>query len=289
VGAAALFAARLEQLVDAKDRARLSGSVTIARRGTTLETNLVLVLDGRELGQRRFETPSCQKAAEASAVAAALAVFAASEAQEPAPETVGSTAPRANIWALGADPVPDFTRDRRPAPLPASRGLEPRVGLLGAVHLGVLPELAPALALELGLAFGSRWSATVSGTVSGEQERIVDEGRSAALRVISGEGRACFAPLVGSKVRLDGCAGVALWWLRGHGQRFDVNRSASLFALAPLLAADLSLRAPRFIEWHLQLQASAPLARARFLVDEREINRARPLTASLRLGPFVRF
>jgi hypothetical protein len=109
------------------------------------------------------------------------------------------------------------------------------------------------------------------------------------LRVFSGAARGCFAPLAGERLRLDACGGTQLLWIRGHGEGFDIDRSASLITAAPLFALDLSLQAPQFLEWRVQAEGSVPLSRRRFLVDGREVARASALTFSARVGPVLRF
>jgi hypothetical protein len=49
------------------------------------------------------------------------------------------------------------------------------------------------------------------------------------------------------------------------------------------------VRAPRSVEWRLELDGTAPLARHRFLVDGREIARAAAVVAAVRLGAVLRF
>jgi hypothetical protein len=191
-------------------------------------------------------------------------------------------------WQQRPDPEPDFSRERR---RPAARELrvQPRVGLLGFVQRGVLPALAVGGALELGMAVGRRWSFAVQGGVSAEQEHAAGEGRRSLLRLFAGTARACVAPLAVARLRLDVCSGLQLLWLRGHGDGFDVDRSASLTAAAPLLSFDVSVKAPEVLEWRAELEGSLPLSRQRFLVDGGQAARADAVTFAARVGPVVRF
>jgi hypothetical protein len=59
--------------------------------------------------------------------------------------------------------------------------------------------------------------------------------------------------------------------------------------LAPLVGLDFSVRAPSSVEWRLELDGTAPLARHRFLVDGREVSRAAAVVAGVRLGAVLRF
>jgi hypothetical protein len=161
--------------------------------------------------------------------------------------------------------------------------------LLLFAQTGVLPSAVLGGALELGVGLGKRWSLAVQGGVTATQERVQGAGRSTFWRVLAGAARGCFAPFAAGRLRLDACTGVQLLWIRGHGQGFDVDHAASLATAAPLLALDLSLQAPEFLEWRVQAEGSAPLSRRRFFVDGREAARAAALTFSARFGPIVRF
>jgi hypothetical protein len=283
----AAFEARLGELVKPADAVRLNGSVTVTDLGGIFEVQLSLALGARALGERSFQARSCEAVAKTAALAAAMAAFADDAvplaASEPAASPDGSGA-----WLKKPDPQPDFSRDRPPPP-PRPLRVEPRVGLLAFMQAGLLPAPVVGGALELGMGLGKRWSLAVQAGVSSEQERAQGAQRSTFLRVLAGAARACFAPLALGRVRLDGCGGLQLLWLRGHGQGFDIDRSASLATAAPLFALDLSLRAPAFLEWRVQAEGSVPLSRRRFLVDGREVARASTLTFSARLGPVVRF
>jgi len=282
----AAFEERLAQLVKPADAARLSGGVAVAARGDGFDVQLSLVLGERPLGERHFQARTCKAAAETAAVAAAMAAF--SDDAPPAAGQRESSPDNSGAWARKRDPEPDFSRERaRPAARPVRA--QPRVGLLAFAQAGVLPSPALGGALELGVGVGRRWSLALQGGVSGEQERNHGTERSTFLRVLFGAARACFAPLAAERLRLDACTGAQLLWIRGHGQGFDIDRSASLATAAPLFALDLSLRAPEFLEWRLQAEGSVPLSRRRFLVDGHAVARAAALTFSARLGPVVRF
>jgi hypothetical protein len=283
----AAFEARLAALVKPADAASLSGSVTVTAAGDGFEVQLSLGLGPRALGERRFQAGTCKAAAETAAVAAAMAAFS----RDLAPPAAGErqAAPdNSGAWARQPDPEPDFKRART---RPAERGLrvQPRVGLLAFVQAGLLPSPVVGGALELGVGLGKRWSLAAQGGLSGEQERAQGDHRRTFLRLRWGAARGCFAPFTAGRVRLDACGGVQLLWIRGYGEGFDIDRSASLALAAPLFALDLSVRAPEFLEWRVQAEGSVPLSRQRFLVDGREVARAAALTFSARLGPVVRF
>src|SRR5512138_3124382 len=69
------FERRLAELLEQREGERLSGSVRATRGTASISVELTIEVDGRLLGSRRFETPSCARAAETAAVAAALAVY----------------------------------------------------------------------------------------------------------------------------------------------------------------------------------------------------------------------
>jgi hypothetical protein len=283
------FETRLSTLVKSADAARLGGSVSVTARGGGFEVQLSLTLGARALGERRFHARNCRAAAETAAVAAAMAAFS-DDAAPPADgeRQTDPPADRSGAWARKREPEPDFTRaPEPPAELPVRA--QPRVGLLLFVQAGLLPSPVVGGALELGAGLAKRWSLAAQGGVSGKQARAQGDDRSISLRVWFGAARGCFAPLVTERVRLDACGGVQLLWIRGQGDGFDIDRSASLTTAAPLFALDLSLRAPQFLEWRVQTEGSVPLSRRRFLVDGREVARASPLTFSARVGPVLRF
>jgi hypothetical protein len=284
-----VFEARLGALVKPADAAHLSGSVVVTGRGSGFEVQLSLLLGERALGERRFLAGSCKAAAETAAVAAAMAAFSDEAATPAGGERAPETSPESSrAWAQKRDPEPDFSRE--PARSPERPVLaQPRVGLLAFVQAGLLPLPVLGGAIELGVGLGKRWSLAAQGGVSAVQERSHGSERTTFLRLLFGTARGCFAPFAAERVRLDACVGVQLLWIRGHGRGFDIERSASLTTAAPLLALDLSLRAPEFLEWRVQAEGSAPLSRRRFLVDGREMARPAALTFSARLGPVVRF
>lgn len=281
-----VFETRLATLVTAEERARLSGNVNVERgEGGKLTVTLSLLLAGTPLGERRIDVRSCREAAETAAVTTSLAVFAAAETQ-PAPAAPAS-APREAPRGTPSERASASQADMMSAPSSKTERPQLVVGLFGGVDGGVLPSPAPAVAVELGGALG-RWSVGVLAAGSAEQDVALARG-TALLRSWSAAARGCWAPLVQERVRLDACVGARWWWLRGRGQDLPVNRAGSLSAFAPLLAAGLALRGPGPFEWLLELEASAPLSRRRFMVGEREVARVDVVTWSGRLGPVVRF
>jgi hypothetical protein len=282
---AALLERRLAELVERNDRERLAGSVTVTKRAGHYGVELSIDLDGRPLGTRRFEATSCARAAETAAVAASLAVYEG----ENEPKGAAESGISPDIWSGRPDPTPDFSR---PPPAPKAEPeplLDARLGLLASLEIGALPEPAWGGALELELGVGKRWSFAVLGGLSAEQERIVQAAQSVHLSLRSGSARACVAPLLGARLRLDGCAGARLTQARGRGEGFDVNRTASLTWLAPLLGINFSVRGPSYVEWRGELDGAVPLARQRFLVDGNEVARANAVAATARLGVVLRF
>jgi hypothetical protein len=284
-GSAALLEQRLAELVEPSDRERLAGSVAVTRTADRYGVEVTIDLDGHLLGTRRFEAKSCAHAAETAAVAASLAVYAG----EGEPKGAAESGISPDIWTRAPEPVPDFSR---PRPAPKARAqplLQARLGVLGQVEIGNLPEPAWGGALELELGVGKRWSFAVLGSVTTEQQRPVRAQQIVHLSTLSSVTRACVAPLVDDHYRLDGCAGAQLMQTRGRGEGFDVNRSATLTWAAPLLGVDFSVRAPSRVEWRLELAGSVPLSRRRFLVDGSELSRVTAVVATARLGLVWRF
>jgi len=281
-----MFQSRLEKLVGEADLQRLSGRVGVTRQGERWSVELTIDLDGKHLGQRHFDTKSCEEASETAAVAASMAVFDSGSAAEAA--AASGVSP--DIWRRRAEPVPDFTPElQAPAPEPTAH-IEPRLGVLGVAAVGALPRPVLGAGVEGELAFADqRYSAALIGSVSTEQERRVGELKSVTLRAFAATVRGCAAPAWGTAYRIDACAGLGFTMVRGRGNGFDVNRSASLLWLAPLLGSNLSLRAPRYIEWRLELDASLPLSRRRFLVDGEQVSRPAVVVLGLRFGPILRF
>src|SRR5258706_13623628 len=72
---APLLESRLAELVEARDRERLAGSVKVTRGAKRYGVEVTIDLEGRPLGTRRFEATSCARAAETAAVAASLSVY----------------------------------------------------------------------------------------------------------------------------------------------------------------------------------------------------------------------
>lgn len=276
----AAFESRLAALVAPSERARLSGHVRVERRGGKLGVSLSLALAGVPLGERRLDVKTCAAAADTAAVAASIAVFSATEPAAPPPLAENAAL---ETRATASPPAPAS----RPAP-PRLRAVERRVGLLAAVDAGALPNVAPGAAVELGVGLG-RISAALLGGLTLAQNHDIGAGGSVSLRLWSAQARACYAPLAAERLRLDTCAGVRLFWARGQGRGFPIDHDGSLLALAPAVQLDFSLRGPAPLEWRLELEASAPLSRQRFLVREREIARFEPVMLSGRLGPVLRF
>lgn len=285
-GNGARFERRLAELLDAPQRERLSGSLRVTRQGGVLAVELSIELDGRPLGSRRFETTSCARAAETAAVAAALAVYNGRE-QPSASQHGGAD----DIWTRGPEPAPEPASPpaSKRSPAPAPRVLEPRAGAFGMAELGALPTLAWGAGVETELGLTPRWSLGVLAAMTVGQARPQQGSTTVRLSEMWLAGRACAAPWLGERHRLDGCAGLRLLRLSGTGEGFDANYSASLSALAPSLGGALTLRAPRRVEWRWELDVATPLSRRRFLVDGAEVARAAAVVGTLRLGALVRF
>jgi hypothetical protein len=282
---APLLERRLAELVEPRDRERLAGSVAVTRSADRYGVEVTIDVDGQALGTRRFEADSCARAAETAAVAASLAVYDG----EGEPRGAAESGISPDIWTRRADPTPDFAR---PSPAPAAppqSPLEARVGAMGVLEIGALPKPAWGGALELELGVGKRWSFAVLGSATAAQEHLLREPQSVHLSLLSGSARACVAPLLGPRHRLDGCAGARLMQARGRGEGFDVNRTATLTWAAPLLSVMFSVRAASHLEWRAEVDGSVPLARRRFLVDGGEVARAAALGAAVRLGAVLRF
>jgi hypothetical protein len=279
------FEAQLGQLVEPALRDHLAGAVTVSPVGKRFDVRLEVSLSGKALGERRFEADDCAGAAKIAAIGAAMAAFSessASPAPDPAPPPAVSTAP-----APAAASAPAVSRE--PAPSSSPWRAQPRIGVLGAAQVGVLPDVAWGGALELGVGIGRRWSLALLGSVSLEQARDIDAEHRALLRLFTGVARGCFAPLLHERLELDTCGGVQLLWTHGEGSGFDVNHAASLLAVAPLLGLGFSLRAPELVEWRAEVEGFVPLSRRRFLVDGQQVARASALGVTARLGPVLRF
>jgi hypothetical protein len=279
------FEAQLGQLVEPALRDRLAGAVTVSPVGNRFDVRLEVTLGGKALGERRFEAADCAGAAKIAAIGAAMAAF--SESSKEAPTTPAPAASVAPSAAPTPPPEPEASPDPVPGASPSS--VQPRLGALAVAQAGVLPGVAWGGALELGIGVGQRWSFAVLGSVSLEQARDIDAQHQALLRLFTGVARGCFAPLLRDGVQLDACGGLQLLWTRGEGSGFDVNHSASLLAVAPLLGIGISLRAPESVEWRAELEGFVPLSRRRFLVDGQQVARASSLGVSARLGPVLRF
>lgn len=282
---APLLEQRLAELVEPSDRERLAGAVEITRTGKRYGVELTIDVDGRRLGMRRFEATSCAQATETAAVAASLAVYDGTGEPKGAAE-IGISP---EIWTRHPEPMPDFP-DRPSSPAAPSRAmLHARVGILGVLEIGTLPRPAwgGALALELGL--GERWSLAALASVLAEQRQPVRDQEVVALSALSSSARVCLAPLVAAHYRLDGCTGAHLMHARGRGEGFDVSHSATLTWVAPLVGANFSFLAPKYVEWRGELDGSLPLSRRRFLVDGSEVSRAAAVAAGVRLGALLRF
>lgn len=280
---ASLFQRRLQELVGEADLQRLAGRVGVVRQGKPWIVVVAIELDGEHLGERRFEAASCEHAAETAAVAASMVVFDSG----PPPQAAAANHIGPDIWTRRAAAAPSAAPARSSSP--PSGSVEPRAGVLGVAEVGSLPRPVLGAGVEAELAFAERYSAALVGSVTGEQQRSAGPGRSAGLRVFAATARACVAPWGGPVFRIDGCAGLRFMTVHGQGDGFDVNRAASLSWAAPLLGINLSLRAPRFLEWRVELDASSPLSRRRFLVDGEQISRPGLLVLGMRLGPVLRF
>ncbi|HVY25993.1 MAG TPA: hypothetical protein VHB79_05550 [Polyangiaceae bacterium] len=282
---APLLERRLAELVEPQDRPRLAGSVAVTQGADRYAVEVSIDLDGRPLGTRRFEAKDCARAAETAAVAASLAVFDGQGEPQGAAESGISP----DIWTRRPDPTPDFSRPRSEPPPAQEPLLRPRLGLLGLVEVAALPEPAAGGAAELELGVGQRWSLGLLGSMTAEQGRQLQATQTVSLWLRSAALRACVAPKLEARYRVDACAGASVNEARGRGEGFDENRTASLTWLAPLLGVNLSVPAPSFIEWRGELEASAPLSRRRFLVNGSEVSRASFVVVALRFGALLRF
>jgi hypothetical protein len=282
---APLLEQRLAELVEPRDVERLAGEVEVARIAHHYGVELTIDVDGRRLGKRHFDAKNCARAAEMAAVAASLALYNGTSEQKSAAEAGISS----DIWNMRPEPTPDFARPFSAPPASGQTTLQARVGLLGVLEIGTLPEPAwgGALALELGL--GRRWSLAVLGGVLAEQRQAVRDQKVVLLSALSGRGRVCVAPLFGAHYRLDACAGAQLVQARGRGEGFDVSHSATLTWAAPVVGVGFSFLAPSYVEWRWELDGSLPLARRRFLVDGSEVSRAAAVVVGVRLGAVLRF
>jgi hypothetical protein len=282
---APLFERRLAELLEPRDRERLAGRVAVTRSPGGYDVELSIELDGRALGTRRFRADSCARAADTAAVAASLAVYDG----EGEPQGSAENGITPDIWTRRPEPTPAASRPPLVPLAPPEPLLEARLGLLGLVEIGALPNAAWGGTLLLELGVGKRWSFGVLGSLTASQRRAVQEPRSVHLSTSSAAVRACAAALRGVRLRLDGCAGVQLTQARGRGEAFDNNRTATLTSVAPALGVNFSVQATSYVEWRAELEGALPLSRRRFLVDGDEVARADAVAAAARLGAVLRF
>jgi hypothetical protein len=143
---------------------------------------------------------------------------------------------------------------------------------------GVVRPLAPAFAVELGIAAG-RVRGSLAGSFVPAQAHALGPG-SVAETLWAASGRGCFAPWLGSSLRLDGCSGLYAGALHARAEGFTRNDDATRLWLAlPIELALSSTWLPA--GWELSAALLWPLQREDFAIDDLGTAYASPKLAAM--------
>ncbi len=262
---------------------------------------------GQVIAERRFESfpASCNARRDAIAVAVALAIERAREAQD-APRASASagpgaasgntsdattesavvpaaTAPAATTPAPSeAAPAPDASEPDEPesAADDAGEGGDSSLGLGAhagvAAVLEVLPALAFAGVLGADAAFGDvRLSVSALATLEQRDDVL---GAAIDSRLLLGRALACGDLTSLGSIALEGCAGALAGAVFAEGYGYDSNRRTELAYVAALARAALRFPARGVISGRLALDGLVPVLRPSYVLREGESDQTTAVT-----------
>lgn len=268
-------------------------------------TRVWMLDDGGET-RREFVARDCETAVDVSALILAVmldpvATSVSVQTREPSEAEVSREPEQEQ--ELTAEPEPEPTVEPEPAPpvretapiveVERARMTSERVRLGFGLRVsggGGYGSIAAAQAtLAGGFALrGDRWRVELGGLWSIPRTARLDGGtgggRFDAWAVF---GRACFAPQVGrrDRIELPACGGIELGSVRGRGlEELPVTSRASFLWVAPALGQGVWFSPIERVGIGVELQLAVPLNRGSFAVDSIEVQRIAPVTVRALAG-----
>jgi hypothetical protein len=199
------------------------------------------------------------------------------ERHQPTPIASRDAEPAPALSASGAQP--DAGDDELLSPgLPARAPLRAQLSLGAGISLGLSRSLAPAFVAELGLGTG-RARAAVTACFVPPQTHALGPG-TIDETLWAGALRACFAPWLGSGLRLDACSGLHAGALHAAADGFTRDAAATKLWLA--LPVELALSSTWLpAGWELTTALLWPLRREDFAIEGAGVAYASPNVAGL--------
>jgi hypothetical protein len=240
---------------------------------------------GAVVAERRFESspPRCADRVEALALAIALALEHAADAERASQQPAGSTgeaASTASTSEVAAATTPQAVDEEKidrgataEAPLDSSPDVTKASGVPARARLHatgmVLAEVLPEPVIALGLGAELRLRALLLGVAlmaSTESEQAFASGR-ASSQLLAGRLRACTLwAIVG--LELEGCTGAHLGAALGAGRGYDRNTRATMAWVAPLLRVGVRFPESSTVSLRVAVEGVVNLVRPRMVVDD---------------------
>jgi hypothetical protein len=259
----------------------------IARDGAGFVGSVEFLDDSGSSVDRLVRGEQCDAVVSSLALITALALDATLNEDEPDPVLAPPPAPRTLPRVA---PAPSTVPPPRPRPMTPARSVAARVGAVGSYATAID-------SWTYGLLGQLDWPGGLALRFVGHyasDDRVVDRGRRANLRLMGVTGSGCYWSLRGEAFSLQPCLGLDFGSLRGRGIQSDAlpkaySQTMVWAALGPELRLAWEPAPPFWLELHGNLHFPLVAYEFRFELPDRLVYEPPRVTAALGVATGVRF